>query len=93
MKRLIVGSLEALSFVAIILTIVGGAIWGYRAVSASHNFAYALGGGLLGALVGFVIATITFGTLLTLLEMNEHLRAIRGAMQFSPDRGRREPTF
>ena len=73
MNRLIVGSIEILSFVLIVIFILVGLISGFQ------------GGGAVGAVAGFVVsfaaAVVVFGALFILLEMNESLRAIRRLLE------------
>lgn len=73
MKRLIVGSIDTLSVAGVVVLLLVGAINGY------------LAGGFIGVLIGlivaFVIAVIVFGALFVLLEMNDHLRAIRKSLE------------
>ena len=73
MKRLIVGSIEILSFILIVIFVLAGLISGFQ------------GGGAVGAVAGFIVsfaaAVVVFGALFILLEMNESLRAIRRLLE------------
>jgi hypothetical protein len=93
MKRLIVGSLEAFSTLTIVVMIVGGGIAGFTIGHQAHNPFLALAGGVIGFVVAFVIAVLTFGVLFTLLEINEHLAAIRATSAFGGPTHLREPHF
>lgn len=73
MKRLIVGSLEILSIVLIVIVVLAGLINGFLAAGVL--------GAIAGAIVGFAGAVVVFGALLTLLEINESLRAIRQQLE------------
>ncbi len=90
MKRLIVGSMEMFSTLTIIVLIIGGSIAGFTIGHQGHNPLLALVGALLGFATAFIVSVLTFGVLFTLLEINEHLAAIRAAGNiYEP--GRREP--
>ncbi len=93
MKRLIVGSLEAFSTLTIVVMVIGGGIAGFVIGHQGHNPFLALVGAILGFVVAFVVAVLTFGVLFTLLEINEHLAAIRAAGAFTGHAHHREPHF
>jgi hypothetical protein len=78
MKRLIVGSIEALSTIVILLMLLGGLIGG---MEQGHYAGNALLGAVVGLAMAFAAAVLVFGVLFILLEMNENLRAIRAALE------------
>ncbi len=88
MKAFITRSLEAMSFILYFLIIIGGAVMGAKGGGMMGGMM--MGGRrsldgdidpaglLLGALGGFIIATILFGTLFLLMEIRDLLKAQAG---------------
>jgi hypothetical protein len=77
-KRLIVGSIEMLSVILSVLSLLIGLFSGWAAAG--------LWGALGGLIVAFVGTIVIFGALFILLEMNESLRAIRQQLDAQSDR-------
>ena len=75
MRRLVVGSLEALASILFIAFVLGGLLFGY--------FYRGLGGALAVGIGSFLVGVVVFGGLFLLLEMNERLAAIRVALERS----------
>jgi heme/copper-type cytochrome/quinol oxidase subunit 3 len=74
-KRLVVGTIEALASISTTALVLAGLVVGHVA------------GGMVGALLGgaaaFLAVVIVFGALFILLEMNERPDAIRVALERS----------
>ncbi|MFI5022662.1 MAG: hypothetical protein ACHQRJ_13545 [Alphaproteobacteria bacterium] len=80
MKRLIVGSIQALSTIIIVLLLISGLIIG-AAAGYQHGAAAAVIGALLGLIASYVSACLIFGALFILLDIDDSLRAIRGLLE------------
>jgi hypothetical protein len=94
-KSFVVKSLEAFSILGFVLVVLFFAVTGYQRAAWSWDYGYGYGGpgtallGLLfGAAIGFVIATIVFGTLFVLLDIAENSRRTRELIEAEANRHR-----